>query len=145
MSFLSSQMLVGKARSLPQSGGPERCFTQVGFTFPCKHQTRLEKLKKYKHYSLLQTLINYCSKKFHNIGLWADGLVPSLGQTLQLIVDTQITAVKSFLIVGFGQMGLCHFEVMDKHSSLICTFINYCCKRFYNIGLLGGWACVILR
>jgi len=43
-SFQSSLMFVGKARSLPQSGAPERHFTQIGSDLTCKHYTRLEGL-----------------------------------------------------------------------------------------------------
>ncbi len=53
-------MFVGKARSLPQSGALERCFTQVGSGFTCKHQTWLEKLARDKTLQLS-----------HNIGPWS--------------------------------------------------------------------------
>jgi len=36
----------------------------------CKGLPRTNTLAYYKHSSLLQTLINYRCKKFHNIGLW---------------------------------------------------------------------------
>jgi hypothetical protein len=34
--FQPSLMFVGEARSLPQSGAPENCFTQVGSSLICK-------------------------------------------------------------------------------------------------------------
>ncbi len=48
--FRPSVMFVDKAMSLSQSGGPERCFTQVGFGLTCKHQTRLERLAEVRRY-----------------------------------------------------------------------------------------------
>jgi hypothetical protein len=49
---------VGKAKSLPKSGVPERCFTRVGSGLALKHEIRLEKLARGKHSSLVQTLVN---------------------------------------------------------------------------------------
>jgi hypothetical protein len=37
---------------------------------PTHIKIRLEKLARYKHYSLLQKSINYEQKKFYNIGPW---------------------------------------------------------------------------
>ncbi len=54
-------MFVGKVRSLPYRGAPERCFTQVG-------STRLEKLAKDKCSSLLQNFVTYGCKRFYKIG-----------------------------------------------------------------------------
>jgi hypothetical protein len=39
-------MFAGKARGLPQSGAPERCFTRVGSSLSCKHATRMETLAR---------------------------------------------------------------------------------------------------
>ncbi len=39
-------MLVGEARSLSQSGAPERCFTWEGSGLTRQHQTRLERLAR---------------------------------------------------------------------------------------------------
>ncbi len=58
-------MFVGEARSLPHSGAPGKCYTQVGLT--CKHMTRLERPAKDKHSSLSQTLVNYGRKEFYNV------------------------------------------------------------------------------
>jgi hypothetical protein len=44
------------------------CFTHVGSGLTHKHLTRLEKLSRGEHSSLLQKFVNYDSKKFHNIG-----------------------------------------------------------------------------
>ncbi len=49
-------MFVGRAKSLPLSGAPERCFTQVG-------QLALD-----KHYNLFTKIRNLRSKKFYDIG-----------------------------------------------------------------------------
>ncbi len=58
----------GEARSLPQSVAHERCFTRVGSALTCKHQTRLERLARDKHFSLLRESVNYDRKKFYSTG-----------------------------------------------------------------------------
>jgi hypothetical protein len=40
----------------------------VSYCFSYKHQTRQEKLARYKHSSLLRKSVNYVQKKFYNIG-----------------------------------------------------------------------------
>ncbi len=62
-------MFVGKAKSIPKSGAPEMCFTQVGSGLTHKYQARLEKNPRGKYSSLLQKSVNYGRKKFCNIGL----------------------------------------------------------------------------
>ncbi len=57
-------MFVGEARSLLQSGAPERGFTWVGYGFTHKHETRLERLARIKHFNLLLQYVNYVYKKF---------------------------------------------------------------------------------
>ncbi len=57
-----SLMFVGKAKSLPLSGAPESCFGAVGSSLTHKHTTRLERLARDKHSSLLQTLVIYGRK-----------------------------------------------------------------------------------
>ncbi len=66
--FQPSLMFVGEARSLPQGGAPERCFTRVRSGLTCKRYTRLE--RQNKHPSLLRKSINYGRKKFYNTGPW---------------------------------------------------------------------------
>ncbi len=53
---------VGEARSLPLRGAPEISFTWVRSSLICKHQTRLERLARDKHSSLLQKSVNYGQK-----------------------------------------------------------------------------------
>jgi hypothetical protein len=53
-------MFVGKARN------PERFFTRVDSSLAHKHETKLKKLAREKHSSLLQT-VNYGCKKFYNV------------------------------------------------------------------------------
>ncbi len=48
-----SLMFVGKARSLPLSRELERSFSQVGSGLTHKHETRLERLARDEHSSLL--------------------------------------------------------------------------------------------
>jgi hypothetical protein len=54
-------MYLGKARSLPERGAFESCFTR-------KEYTMLEMLARDKHSCLLRTFVNYGIKKFYNIG-----------------------------------------------------------------------------
>jgi len=49
---------VGKARTLPCSGTPERCFTLIEHGFTRQHLTRLEGFASNKHSSLLGPFIN---------------------------------------------------------------------------------------
>ncbi len=62
-------MFVGEDRSLPQSGAPERGFTQVGSCLTHKHQTRLERLARDAHSYLLRKSVNYGRKQFYSTGL----------------------------------------------------------------------------
>ncbi len=62
-------MFVGKARSLPKSGAPKRCFIWAGSGSTHK-LTRLERLGRDKPSSLLRKFVNYERKKFYNIGPW---------------------------------------------------------------------------
>jgi hypothetical protein len=61
-------MFVGKARSIPYNGAPERCFIWLSSSLAYKQQTRLERLFTDKHASLLRKFVNYGQKKFYNIG-----------------------------------------------------------------------------
>jgi len=60
-------MFAGKARSIAWRGVFGRCSTRVGFILTHKHKTRLARFAMEKHFSLLETLINYVTKKFHKI------------------------------------------------------------------------------
>jgi hypothetical protein len=60
-------MFVGKASDLPKSGATEKCFTWVGHGLARKHWTRLERLARDKHPSLLRKSVNYGRKRFYNI------------------------------------------------------------------------------
>ncbi len=66
--------IVGEARSLPQSGATERWFTWVGSGLTCNHYTRMDRLARDKHSSLLRKFVNYGQKKFYNIGPWPQSL-----------------------------------------------------------------------
>ncbi len=65
LASLSSLVFVGEARSLPQSGAPERSITRVGSSLTHKHQTRLERLDRDKPFSTFRKSVNYSSKKFY--------------------------------------------------------------------------------
>ncbi len=45
------------------------CYPHVGSGLAHKYLTRLEKLTRGKHFSLLQKFVNYGRKKFYYIGL----------------------------------------------------------------------------
>jgi hypothetical protein len=66
--FQPSLMFLSKARNLPKSVAPERCFTWTGSRLTHKYLTRLERFAKDKHSSLLGTFVNHRCKKFNNIG-----------------------------------------------------------------------------
>jgi hypothetical protein len=66
--FQPGLIFVIKVRSLPQSGAPERSFIHVGSDDTRKYWTRLERLARDKHSSLLQILINYGYKRFMTLG-----------------------------------------------------------------------------
>jgi hypothetical protein len=57
-------MFESEARSLPLSGGPERCFTLESTGLSNKHYTRLDRLARDRHSSLLQTFANYGREMF---------------------------------------------------------------------------------
>ena len=61
--FQPSLMFVVKARSLPLSGTPERHFTWLGSGLTHK-QSRLEKLDREIHFSLLRKSVSYGQKSF---------------------------------------------------------------------------------
>jgi hypothetical protein len=56
-------MFVGKVRSLPYRGVPERCFTQVSSDQIHKHWTRLESPARNKHACLLGLFMSYEENK----------------------------------------------------------------------------------
>ncbi len=62
--FQPSLLFVGKAKSLPYGGAPERFFNRVGSCFTKRHYIRLERLLMDKHSSLLRTFVNYGRKFF---------------------------------------------------------------------------------
>jgi len=65
--FYGCPWFVCKAKSLPESGAPERCFTWTGSSLTRKHYTKLERIFRNKHSSLLRTFVIYEYKKFYNI------------------------------------------------------------------------------
>jgi hypothetical protein len=55
-------MFVGDARSLPRSEVLERCSTRVASGLTCKHQTRLERLRRHKHTNVLVLFVIYLGR-----------------------------------------------------------------------------------
>ncbi len=66
--FQPCGMLVGKVGSLPEIVAPERFSTQVAFCLTHKYCTRLERLVKNKHSSLISPLISYEGK--YDFRIW---------------------------------------------------------------------------
>ncbi len=61
-----------------------QCFTRVGSGLIYKHETRLEKLSRYKNSSLLRKSVNYDRKKFYSSGppIWTGSKWPWQTQSL---------------------------------------------------------------
>ncbi len=68
--FELSLIFSGEATSLPLSGAPERCFTWISSCLTCRHLTRLERLARVKHSSLLHKWLIYDCKKYYNSVPW---------------------------------------------------------------------------
>jgi hypothetical protein len=81
-------MFEGEAKSLPKSGAPERCFTQVGSDLNCKHQTRLEKLARDEHSSLLRKSVIYGQKSFITLapGHWYQNIFTKIVDKKYLLI-----------------------------------------------------------
>ncbi len=79
--FQPSLEFVGKARSLSQSGAPERLLNRVGSGLTHKDKTRLERLARDKHSSLLRKSINYGCNKFFILppGHFAEFVLSEMG------------------------------------------------------------------
>ncbi len=94
--FQPNLMFVGKARGLPKSGSPQRCFNLVGPGLASKHWTRLERLAKDKHSSVLRRSVNYGHNKFYSTG-------PRLGSEsgffFHLFFITRANIIKLFMAV----------------------------------------------
>ncbi len=65
-----SLMFVGKARGKPQGSAPEKLFTRVGPRLTRKHQIRLERLARDKHFRFFQRFVNQGPENIYNIGPW---------------------------------------------------------------------------
>jgi hypothetical protein len=109
--FHPSLSCVGKARSLPKSGAPERLFIRVGSGLTHKHKTRLKKLDTDKHSSLLYKFVSFGLKSFITFPF-----VSSSTSTLQ--------ASKAYKLGN-----------SDKRSSLPHHGVTYKCKMFYVTSL----------
>jgi hypothetical protein len=64
--FQPCLMFVGKVMSLPKSGVPERCFTQVGSALPANIRLVLKGLLG-TNTKLLRKSVNYSRKKFKGL------------------------------------------------------------------------------
>ncbi len=91
--FLAQSNVCGKARSLPQSGTPEMCFTRVNSSLACRHQTRLERPARYKHSSLLRTIVNYGCKQF----LKPQVLKPTLYRKFRVLLKVECFIILIYL------------------------------------------------
>ena len=64
-------MFVGKARDLPWSGAPERCFFQISSNLTTKHYTRLEGLPGTNTLAYYENTQIMVVKKFYVTGVWS--------------------------------------------------------------------------
>ncbi len=84
-----------------------------------------------KHSNLFQTFVNYGRKKFHNIGHRIELLqLPESGA--YPIVEHRKSTHKHQTRLSLER------PAVDKHNNLFRTFLNYDCKKFYNIGHIIG-------
>ncbi len=119
------------------------CRTQAGSMLTCKHQTRLERLARDKHSSLLRTFVNYGRKSFIILG--PRNAMKSFVRNLQIFVISQSVCPWQALPAQFvgksrtptlecrtqaGSMLTCKHQTRlerlarDKHSSLLRQFVN---------------------
>jgi hypothetical protein len=77
------------------------CFTQVGSGLTRNYWTRLERLARDKHASLLRKSVNYVRKKFYSTGpgfKWLPGMTPSC-----YFVTPSVTKAKFYGIDTWAQ------------------------------------------
>jgi hypothetical protein len=130
---------VGKARSLPKSGASERFLNRVGPCFTYKHYTRLEKLARDKHTSLLQKFVACGRKKFYYIGSWwYEKLIfkNCIGKDLLTgiyKVYYKIFSLNTFTIVSIYKT---YKQRILKMLSPKCAKLAKCWGHFHNIIML---------
>ncbi len=112
--FQPSLMFVGKARSLPESGVLFGCSTQVGYSLTHKHQSRLERLARDKHSSLLRTFVNYGRKKFYNV----DPMGPNVIKLFTVVIYRHSMVIQSFCVIKQHYLGnYCRMAVNDHRNN----------------------------
>ncbi len=117
--FRPNVTIVGKARSLPQIGSPERSFTWVGSSLSRNHQTWLE--------SLVQLI-----KKIRKLQTKQAGPRQSMLKIFFFIIDVRPNKVILFACSDIRR-------VEQKWSTLryckvLRKFVNYGLKRFIILG-----------
>jgi hypothetical protein len=85
-------MFASKAKSSTKRGETERGSTWVGSGLAHKHYSRLERLARDKHSSLLRKSVHYGGKKFY-----------STGPRMALMVKIMILIISAPVIPGLGQ------------------------------------------
>ncbi len=73
--FQPSLMFVGKARGLPESGAPERCFTRVVSSLNPNIRRGWKGLLGTNTLVYYQKLVNYIHKKFYSAGPWSKSML----------------------------------------------------------------------
>jgi hypothetical protein len=97
--FQQSLMFLDKTRGLPQSVAPERCYTWVGSGLTRKHLTKLERLGRGKHSSLLQKSTNYGRKKFYSFGCGLPAALVTNNRLGWKCSAAKLNSQKSFMIL----------------------------------------------
>ncbi len=89
--FYTCLIFLGKARSLQLERGTIGGSTLVGPSLACKYKTRLERLGRDKHSSLLQKFVNCGRKKFFRIGTWPYSKIHAGTNTLAYSSESSVT------------------------------------------------------
>ncbi len=124
-----SIMVVGKARSLTQVGEPKNCFTQVGSILTRKHQTKLERIARDKHSSLLQKFVYFATESLAKRQIsqnvyplpffFAQSMFAGLADKEEHTTVTHTQNKFSELLTYFDKPK----NVGEKHSNLFCCRI----------------------
>ncbi len=86
-------------------------------SFTREHQTRLEKLARDKHSSLLQKFITYGRKKFYNIGNWSFHQLAIFSAEIKIV--TEVSEVTEW------ELGQVKVRFVDKSFQVVCLSNPY--------------------
>jgi hypothetical protein len=98
--FAPRRLFLGTNRSLPQSGEPERDFTQIGSGLTCKHWNRLEKFATNKHSSLFYICKLLRKSKILNTTHGAVPIKHFCSTFTHIFVSLLVSLLETFLAVA---------------------------------------------